>query len=139
MKTIIAGSRTIRNYAVMDRVYQCYNLPITEIVSGGAPGVDRLGELLADEIKVPLTIMKAAWDLNGKAAGYIRNKEMAQYADALIAIWDGESIGTLNMIEIMRKMGKPLVVLNLKTNEWSWDNHQILHRKKEHQHDDSNT
>lgn len=46
-----------------------------------------------------LTIFKADWDKHGKAAGFKRNTEMAKYADALIAFWDGKSKGTKHMID----------------------------------------
>ena len=74
---------------------------ITEVVSGKARGVDTLGEWWAKsgEKDIPIQSFPADWKKFKKAAGYIRNAEMAKYADALIAIWDGESRGTFNMIE----------------------------------------
>jgi hypothetical protein len=54
---------------------------------------------------VPLKIFPAQWSIYGKGAGYIRNREMAQYADALIAFWDGKSKGTKNMIDEAKKQG----------------------------------
>ena len=51
-----------------------------------------------------------------KAAGPIRNRQMAEYADYLIAFWDGESRGTRNMIETMKKLGKHGVVIRYDNN-----------------------
>jgi len=79
--------------------------PITEVVSGGAKGVDRLGELWAQKRNIPITRFPAEWNKYGKRAGYIRNKEMALYADALLAIWDGESKGTKHMIDSALEQG----------------------------------
>jgi predicted Rossmann fold nucleotide-binding protein DprA/Smf involved in DNA uptake len=59
MKTIVAGSRSITDIqTVSDAVEQC-GWTITEIVSGGATGVDTLGENIANAYGIPLTIMKA--------------------------------------------------------------------------------
>ena len=51
--------------------------------------------------------MPAQWDLYGRAAGPIRNAQMADYADAAIIIWDGKSPGSLNMIKEVKKVNKP--------------------------------
>jgi hypothetical protein len=105
MKTIVAGSREITDYQlVWDAIYSC---PwITEIVSGGARGVDLLGEKAAASFGIPVKVFpvtSADWEKFGKAAGIMRNQQMAEYADALIAIWDGESTGTWNMIKESEK------------------------------------
>ena len=83
---------------------------ISEIVSGTARGVDQLGERLASELNIPVKRFPANWDLFGKSAGYKRNVTMADYADGLIAIWDGKSKGTGHMINIMTAKGKWIYV-----------------------------
>jgi hypothetical protein len=86
---------------------------ITEVVSGGATGVDELGEAWAKAQGIPITqflVSKADWDTYGKSAGPRRNRVMAAYGDALLAIWDGASRGTANMIAEMRSLGKPTIV-----------------------------
>lgn len=112
MKVIVAGSR---DGFVAKNVFEAIEESpffgnITEIVSGTARGVDRDGEYFAKCNNIPVKPFPAAWDTHGKAAGHIRNRQMAEYADALVAVWDGESRGTKNMIEVMRKMGKPVYV-----------------------------
>lgn len=82
---------------------------ITEVVSGRATGVDRLGEYWAAIAGKPVKHFPADWSL-GRAAGHIRNGQMASYADALIAVWDGQSPGTRNMIETARKRGLKVYV-----------------------------
>jgi hypothetical protein len=69
-----------------------------EIVSGGARGADMMGENYGALRGYPVKIFPANWDEHGKGAGILRNAQMALYADALIAFWDGESKGTYNMI-----------------------------------------
>ncbi len=102
MKTIIAGSRDIEDYAEVVKGIEGAGFLITEVVSGKARGVDSLGERWAIENFKPVKEFPANWEMHGKAAGPIRNREMANYAEALIAIFDGKSPGTKNMIELAR-------------------------------------
>lgn len=117
MKIIFAGGRDVE-YAlaaslVIDAARKSGWLDLcSEIVHGGANGIDKASEslkFLSDRHR-NFTVFPADWKTHGKAAGPIRNKQMAEYADALIAIWDGKSRGTKNMIETMQKFGKPVYV-----------------------------
>ena len=110
MITIIAGSRTYTDYeGLLTALASCPWTPTT-VISGGARGVDRMGEQWAAEQKISLKIFTAHWDLFGKRAGYIRNEAMAGQAEALIALWDYQSKGTRNMIEIARRKGLKVFV-----------------------------
>jgi hypothetical protein len=102
MKIIIAGSRTYNDYELLKRVCDETLSLITEIVSGTANGADKLGERYAKEKGYPIKQFPADWNKYGKSAGYIRNKQMAEYADALIAFWDGKSKGTKHMIDLAK-------------------------------------
>lgn len=137
MKLIIAGSRDLEIHScVIDSIIRNQlNLDPSEIVSGGAAGVDNSGEEwwkyitnrehgvcfnLTNQFKMKLSIFKADWDKHGKAAGPIRNKQMAEYSDALLLIWDGESRGSKNMREEMLKLNKPvyeIVIREYKAKE----------------------
>jgi alkanesulfonate monooxygenase SsuD/methylene tetrahydromethanopterin reductase-like flavin-dependent oxidoreductase (luciferase family) len=64
----------------------------------------------AEQLGVKVARFPADWDTYGKRAGYLRNEQMAEYADALFAIWDGESKGTKHMIDIMLSKKKPVYV-----------------------------
>lgn len=105
-KVIIAGTRSFQDYELLQS-YVDYMLSRTtdviEIVSGGAKGADALGECYAKEHGYRLKIFPANWEQYGKAAGYRRNAEMAAYADALIAFWDGKSRGTMHMINLAKQ------------------------------------
>ncbi len=107
MKVVIAGSRTISNLSLLEEVVERCGYEITTVISGTARGVDLLGEQWASKYKKSVIRMPANWDKHGKAAGPIRNAEMAEIADAAIIIWDGKSTGTKNMIENMKKLRKP--------------------------------
>ena len=82
------------------------NIQIDEIVSGAARGADILGERYGIEHNIPIKRFPADWGKYGKGAGFIRNEQMGNYADYLIAFWDGKSRGTFHMIEYMKKMRK---------------------------------
>lgn len=105
MKVIIAGGRDYHDYEVLKQAVAESQLAITTVVSGGAKGVDAMGERYAEEMNLQLNIYAADWETHGRAAGPIRNRKMAENAEALIALWDGESRGTKNMIETATKKG----------------------------------
>ena len=99
MKTIIAGSRTGVTIRHIEQAMHSIDWEVTEVVSGCATGADTLGIYWAKMNKKPITKFPADWGKHGKAAGPIRNRQMADYADALVALWDGHSRGTKNMID----------------------------------------
>ena len=103
MKTIIAGMRDFYDYAFVEPYLDMLRHEITEVVSGCATGIDSLGERWAKANGIPIRRFPADWSKHGKAAGPIRNRQMADYADALIAFWDRKSKGTKNMIETAKK------------------------------------
>ena len=107
MKVIIAGSRNINDYSLVVQSIERSGYDITEVVSGCATGVDRLGEQWAMMNNIPVKEMPADWNRHGKSAGPYRNRAMSIYADAAVIIWDGESRGTRNMIENMIRRKKP--------------------------------
>lgn len=116
MKVIVAGSRTITNIKFVEAAIAASSFTITELVSGAARGVDQLGELWAFNNKIPIQKFRANWNEHGRMAGMIRNVEMANYADALIAIWDGKSKGTKHMIWTAQKNKLKVHVYNVGTN-----------------------
>lgn len=116
MKTIVAGSRTINDYKVVEEAIKESGFDITEIVSGMAGGVDTLGILYAKKNHIPYVTFPANWNKHGKAAGVVRNIQMAKYADSLIAVWDGKSRGTGHMIKDAVKKGLKIFVKNVPNN-----------------------
>lgn len=98
-KLIIAGSRNLNPTIeeIQDLILQFDIMPDV-IVSGTAIGVDQAGERYCENNQLILRKFPANWTKYNKSAGHIRNKQMAEFADGLIAIWDGKSSGTKNMI-----------------------------------------
>lgn len=129
MKLIIAGGRDFHagideellkeHYQIglteLDRVNEKYD--ITEVVCGKAKGADTFGELWAIDNDIRVTYFPADWVRYKKRAGPIRNEQMGDYADMLVAFWDGKSTGTKHMINYMRKLKKPLVIENYNMEE----------------------
>lgn len=119
MRVIIAGSRHFTSYEIVEKAIKDSGFKITTILCGDCRGVDRIGKHWGYDNKIPVQDYPAKWgDLNapnalikknkyGKAynarAGFDRNLQMAQNADALIAVWDGVSTGTKNMIDLAEK------------------------------------
>ena len=110
MKVIIAGSRTGAKFADVQKAIEQAQFDITFVVSGKANGVDTLGEVWALKNNIKVIEFPAEWVKWGKSAGYRRNVEMANYADALIAVWDGKSVGTKHMINIAKDKGLQVFV-----------------------------
>lgn len=121
-KVIIAGSRGFSNYKLLRE--QC-NKFLREkrktsniiVVSGHARGADTLGEKYAQDERFTLEIYPAQWKKFGKRAGYRRNEQMAEVADALIAFWDGSSKGTKHMIDIMNEKNLLVMVVEYETTD----------------------
>lgn len=104
---IIAGTRTFSDYRLLQERCDYYfsSKKPTSIVCGEARGADSLGKRYAQEHGIKVDSFPADWDTYGRKAGYIRNAQMADNADALIAFWDGKSRGTANMISLARENG----------------------------------
>ncbi len=122
MKLVIAGSRTFKNYQTLHEGVRQFTkrlkengITIDTIVSGGAKGADELGERLAKQYssKISLIVMKADWDKYGKRAGYLRNEQMLEIADAVIVFIENESKGSTHMAEISAKKGIPTSIITI--------------------------
>lgn len=121
-RVIIAGSRKFNDYQKMLEVLDNLGIHLidtidpVEIVSGHASGADALGERFAKSYGYSLKIFPADWSTYGKAAGPIRNEEMAKYAaeadrGILVAFPVGESRGTRNMIKLAKQYGLEVEVI----------------------------
>ena len=106
MKIAIIGSRNLK-VANLEKY-----LPesVTEIVSGGAMGIDSCARSYAKQNGLKLTEFLPNYDDFGKKAPLIRNIEIIKYADAVLAFWDGKSRGTKHVIDNCKKLGKPVKI-----------------------------
>ena len=110
MKVAIIGSRglTVQNFSLY--------LPkeVTEIVSGGALGIDRCARRYAHEHGIKLTEFLPDYDLHGRKAPLLRNLDIIAYSDLVLAFWDGRSRGTAFVINKCREQGKPIRIFVTK-------------------------
>lgn len=137
MKCIIAGDRNIVNKSILEKAIKKSGFTITEVVSGGTRGADTLGEEWAKEHGIPVKEFPADWNnlavegvvvktnAWGKqynaAAGMLRNKQMADYADALIAIQtNGKTPGTQNMIKLAKENELEVFVYERETSDYTY-------------------
>lgn len=122
MKIVLAGSRLhLVKYlqgwwkAEVESNLPCKVEDVTWFVHGGASyGTDYNARFYIErnnELRDKQLIFWADWKTYDRAAGPIRNKEMAEFGDFLLAFWDGKSTGTKNMIDNMKKLGKPYKVI----------------------------
>lgn len=110
MKVIIAGGREIElPFEKVEEIVNASGYTVSEVVSGGASGVDKSGESWAVAKGIPVLVFPAEWAKYRGRAGTIRNAKMAVYADALIAV-PGTGPGTQDMIRAMRTIQKPVFV-----------------------------
>ncbi len=106
MKIAVIGSRSI---TVSD--IGRYISDGDEIVSGGASGVDSCAAEYAKANGIKLTVFPPQYERYGRAAPIVRNKEIVNYADKIIAFWNGSSKGTLSVIKYAEKVGKPCKII----------------------------
>ncbi len=109
MKLAVIGSRDITEIDISRYISEC-----EEIVSGGAKGIDSYAADYAEANGIKLTIFLPQYKLYGRAAPIARNKEIVDYADKVIAFWNGHSKGTLSVIRYAEKTGKPCEVILCK-------------------------
>ncbi len=112
MKLAIIGSRSLDNFPIDKYIPE----GATEIVSGGARGIDTLAKDYAKRKGLKLTEFLPRYDLYpGKIAPLKRNEEIALYADAAVAFWDGKSSGTEYTVKLFQKLGKKVRLVTVKT------------------------
>jgi hypothetical protein len=128
MIVIVAGSRSIEDYRTVCRAITESGFAITLLVSGGAQGVDSLGEKWALDNRVPIKRFPADWKRYGRRAGFVRNALMSEFACShaeqhggagLVAVWDGTSRGTEMMIDLARKAGIQVSVYDARERQGS--------------------
>ncbi len=114
-RVIIAGSRDFDDYSLlktkMDGLLR--NKDDVCVVCGEARGADTLGRRYAEERGYQILSFPANWSKHGRKAGYLRNIEMAENADALVAFWNGESHGTKHMIDTAKRYGLQIRIIEV--------------------------
>jgi hypothetical protein len=113
-RIIIAGCRHWHpSVADIAHAVRVSGFQLTGLLSGHSGSVDLAAERWATLQALPVALFPPAWQRYGRAAGPLRNRQMAAAADGLIALWDGKSPGTGHMIREARKRKLPVFV-------WHW-------------------
>ena len=116
MRIAVVGSRTAR----VENLESYLPAEVSEIVSGGARGIDFCAAEYAEGAGLPLKVFLPEYEKYGRAAPLKRNDQIAEYADACLAFWDGVSRGTQYTISQFRKRGKPVFIFKQSVNEGNW-------------------
>ena len=114
LKVIVAGGRNFNDYNMLEQTLDYFlqnHMNDVCILCGMARGADMLGHAYAKKHGYKVEEHPAKWNIHGKRAGFIRNEEMANSADALVAFWDGKSHGTQDMIKRAKKHGLDIRVI----------------------------
>lgn len=112
MKVAVIGSRSFTDYDELKRTLSA--IKITEIISGGADGADKLAEQYATENNIPTKIFLPDWKKNGRAAGFMRNTDIINEAELVVAFWDGQSNGTKDSITKAENQNKKVLIITFK-------------------------
>jgi hypothetical protein len=110
MKVAVIGSRSFNNYDKLTNTLSGIN--ISEIISGGAIGADKLGERYANEKNIPTKIFLPDWEKYGKSAGFKRNSDIVNEAELIVVFWDMQSKGSKDSILKAEKLNKKVLIIN---------------------------
>lgn len=116
MRVAVIGSRTAPPDAV-DRIKAHIPLYATEIVSGGAQGIDTAAKDAAKQLGIPFREFLPDYAAYGKRAPLVRNDQIVDYADMVLAFWDGTSRGTKHVIIECLKRSKRVIYIPLEEKE----------------------
>lgn len=119
MKLAIVGSRDFNDYELVARIIgthfyymvNCIEMNDDEIISGGARGADTLGKNYAKNCGLKYTEFLPNWNELGKKAGFVRNQQIVDACDMVLAFWDGQSKGTKHTIDLARIAKKPTFIV----------------------------
>jgi predicted Rossmann fold nucleotide-binding protein DprA/Smf involved in DNA uptake len=109
MKIAVVGSRDFDDFEMLEVELKKY-IP-DEIISGGAKEADALAEKYAKKHNIPIKIFKPDWRKYKRGAGLVRNKQIVENADIVVAFWDGASKGTKFTIDYAKKLNKEVIVV----------------------------
>lgn len=112
MKVAVIGSRHAPD-SVSRRILEELPANVSEIVSGGAEGVDRMAEQVAEILGIPVRVFPPDYPRYGRQAPLIRNEQIVDYADEVLAFWNGESRGTGHTIALCLKKNRPVRVITI--------------------------
>lgn len=115
MRLIVAGGRDFNDYELLEynltHILKNFSYDEITLICGEAKGADSLGKNFALKNGIKIESYFPDWNLHGKRAGTIRNKQMAENGTHLVAFWDGKSRGTNSMIELAEERKLEVIVI----------------------------
>ena len=123
MRLAVVGTRTFERADLVDTHLDRWRETHADlvVVSGGAMGADRLAASYAKRHNLPLIQYRADWARHGRRAGALRNKQIVDNADAVIAFWDEQSPGTRITLDMAARSGIPATVITPEGVEYAFD------------------
>jgi hypothetical protein len=112
MIAAVIGSRNFTDYKLLESTLLLFP-EINQIISGGAKGADSLAKIYAEKNNIPLLIFKPDWKQYGKGAGIVRNRQIIDAAQMVVAFWDGASKGTESSINLAKTKGILLHIVSV--------------------------
>ncbi len=113
MKLGIIGSRTFKDMELLTKSLVPFLPKVTLVVSGGAEGADKMGELWAKRNDIPTLVFLPDWDNLGSTAGFARNEDIINNSDIVVAFWDYTSNGTRHSINLCNQLKKPCKIVKI--------------------------
>ena len=110
MKVAVIGSRGL----IVKDLERYLPKDTSEIVSGGARGIDTCAENYAEQNGIPITVFLPEYEKYGRGAPLKRNIQIIDYADLVLAFWDGKSRGTKFVIDKCYEKGIPIKIFIAK-------------------------
>ena len=109
----IIGSRNLK----IEEMERYLPQGVTEIVTGGARGIDTQAQTMAEKQKIKLTVFLPQYPRYGRGAPLKRNEQIVDHADAVLAFWDSTSKGTQQAVAYAKKQNKPVRVYLFQKSE----------------------
>lgn len=113
MRVAVIGSRNARDLTVEDLI-AAIPLNCTQLISGGAQGVDQLARQAAERLSIPIAEYLPDYPAYGRKAPLIRNSQIIEHADLVLAFWDMSSHGTAYTITECIRRRIPVKVIDIK-------------------------
>ncbi len=113
MRIAIVGSRDLKGFT-LERMLPHIPPEATELVSGGAHGIDQMAEQAAQVLGLPIRVFRPDYKANGRLAPLLRNRQIVAYADQVYAFWDNRSRGTAYTLKLCIEQNKPFRIIPLE-------------------------
>ncbi|MDY6915880.1 MAG: SLOG family protein [Candidatus Cloacimonadota bacterium] len=110
MKLAVIGSKKFNNFQLLTSEIEKEN-NLTKIISGAAPGTDSLARRYAIQNNIPLLEFPPDYAKNGAEAKHVRDRQIVDHSEKVLAFWDGVCQGTKYTMNYARQQNVPVRVV----------------------------